>query len=162
MDIQADWHLIQKIFDAGIKSSKHCAIASVDRHGAPHVTPIGFIFLRDDRTAFYFEQYTRALPDNFAHNKAVCLMVVNSGLRFWFQSLLVGKFSSHPGVRLHGEVGDARPARPAELATLQERIGGARSLKGSKLIWSGLQTVRDIRITGVSAVRYPRMMAHLK
>lgn len=161
MNIDKDWPLIQDVFESGIRSSKHCAIASVDRHGRPHITPIGFIFLRDDRTAFYFEQYTKALPANFEHSKNVCLMTVNSGLSFWLRSLWRGRFLSYPGIRLHGEVGELREARPEELARLEARIGGARHLRGGKLIWSGLNNVRDIKLTSVDPVKYPRMMAHL-
>lgn len=158
IDLHQDWPVIKKTFEAGLRSSKHCAVASVDRLSRPHVTPIGFMFLRDDATAFYFEQHARTLPDNLAHNKQVCVLVVNSGLGFWLRSLVRGRFPAHPGVRLHGEVGELRPATPAELKALAARIGRARWLKGSRLIWSGLHTVRDIHFTGVAPVRYPRMM----
>ncbi|MGC4060888.1 MAG: pyridoxamine 5'-phosphate oxidase family protein [Aquabacterium sp.] len=161
MDIDTDWPLIRQVFEAGLRASRHCAIASVNAQGRPHVTPIGFIFLRDDKTAFYFEQYTRALPANFEHSRQVCLMTVNGGAGFWLRSLWRGRFLSYPGIRLYGEVGERRKANPQELATLAARIGGARHLRGSKLIWSDLAHVRDIRITGVEPVKYPRMMAHL-
>lgn len=88
-------------------------------------------------------------------------MAVHSGLGFWLRSLIQGRFVAHPGVRLYGEAGSPRPASAAELKALERRIGGARWFKGSRLIWSGLTTVRDIRITGVAPVRYPRMMEHL-
>lgn len=161
MDVKADWQRIKRVFDEGIKSSMHCAIASVDGDGSPHVTPIGFVFLREDGSLYYFEQYAKALPANIARNKNVCVMAVNGGRPFWLRALLVGKFAAHPGVRLHGQAGESRPARPDELDALRKRIGLARLLKGGKLIWSGLQTVRDVRITGVSPVVYPRMMEHL-
>jgi len=162
MNIDKDWQLIRRIFESGVGSSKHCAIASVDEQDRPHVTPIGFVFLRDDATAFYFEQYSKALPANFKHNRHVCLMAVNSSLAFWLRSLLRGKFLSHPGIRLHGEAGELRAATPSELAQLRERIGAARWLRGSALIWAGLATVRDIKIIGAEAVRYPQMMEHLR
>lgn len=48
MDLRTDWLAIKKVFEAGVRSSKHCAVASVDKQLRPHVTPIGFMFLRDD------------------------------------------------------------------------------------------------------------------
>jgi hypothetical protein len=157
-----DWKQVQDVFNAGIRSSKHCSIASVDKHGRPHVTPIGFVFLREDKTAFYFEQYTKTLPENYAHSKNICIMVINSGFYFWFRSLFRGKFRNYPGLRFYGEVGDLRQASSVELAQLEKRIGGAKNLKGAQLIWANLRTVRDIKITAVSPVRYPRMMEHLE
>ena len=57
MDMVKDWIKIKEVFDDCISSSKHAAIATVSPDGTPHVTPIGFIFLRDDCSAYYFEQY---------------------------------------------------------------------------------------------------------
>lgn len=162
MNIDTDWSSIRRIFESGIASSKHCSIASIDKDGRPHITPIGFIFLRPDQTAFYFEQYTTMLPANFAHCKQICLMTVNSGLRFWITSLLRGQFSSYPGIRLYGEAGQLRDAWPEEIAMLNTRIGKAKYLRGSKLIWTGLTKVRDVRLTSVEPVKYPSMMANLK
>ena len=161
MDLDKDWTLIRQVFEAGTKSSKHCSIGSVGKDGRPHITPIGFVFLREDKTAFYFEQYTKRLPANYEHNRSVCLMAVNSGLSFWVKSLYQGQFLSFPGIRLYGEVGELRNANSTELARLKSRIGPASYLKGSKLIWSGLTTVRDIKLDSAEAVRYPRMMEHL-
>lgn len=161
MNIDQDWPLIRDVFESGVNSSKHCAIASVDEHGRPHITPIGFIFLRDDKTGFYFEKYSKALPANFKHCKNVCLMSVNSSLAFWFRSLLMGRFKTYPGIRLYGEMGELRKALPEELARLEARIGVAKHLRGSRLIWSELNEVRDIRFTSVEPVQYPYMLEHL-
>lgn len=161
MDLKKDWLLIQSIVESGISSSKHCSIASVDVDGNPHVTPIGFVFLRNDGTAYYFEKYSKQLPINYATNRNVCLMAVNSSFVFWFKSLLKGRFESFPGVRLHGVVGDSRKATPAEIAGLKRRIGAAKFLSGAKQIWSDLETVRDISFHRAEPVMYPKMMQHL-
>ena len=145
----------------GISSSKHCSIASVDANGNPHVTPIGFVFLRNDGTGYYFEQYSKQLPQNYETNRNVCLMAVNSGFTFWFKSLLNGRFESFPGVRLHGIVDDIRKATPGEVAELKRRIGAVKFLSGARQIWSDLETVRDISFYGVEPVKYPKMMHHL-
>ena len=161
MDINKDWDGIESIFNECIRASKHAAIATVSETGVPTITPIGFTFLNSNKTAHYFEQYSESLPENLKHNQNVCLMVVNSGTLFWARSLLKGKFLSYPGLRLYGVAGDRRKASSDEIARLKARIGHAKYLKGSNLIWSGLETVRDIQIKSVRPIKYPKMMEHL-
>jgi len=161
MELKRDWQAIKSIVESAIASSKHCSIASVDAEGNPHVTPIGFVFLREDGTGYYFEQYSKRLPKNYESNRNICLMAVNSALPFWFRSLLKGRFEAFPGVRLYGKVGDTRKATAAEMLCLKKRIGPAKFLNGAQQIWSGLETVRDISFHGVEPVKYPKMMQHL-
>jgi general stress protein 26 len=108
VDLRDNWEQIKIAFESGIKSSLHCAIATVSADGTPHVTPIGFIFLREDHTAYYFEEYTQKIPQNIEHNPRVCLLLVNSGRWFWVTALYRGKFASLPGIRLIGVAGDRR------------------------------------------------------
>lgn len=161
MELNKDWQLIKSVMESAISSSKYCSIASVDADGNPHVTPIGFIFLGDDQSGYYFEQYSKKLPQNYESNRNVCVMAVNSALSFWFKSLLKGQFYSFPGVRLYGKVGNTRKASSMEIAALKRRIGPAKYLKGAQQIWSGLETVRDISFHAVEPVKYPKMMQHL-
>ena len=56
MDMMRNWDQIKITFDAAISSS-HCAVATIGSDGFPDITPIGFIFLRDDYSAFYFEEH---------------------------------------------------------------------------------------------------------
>lgn len=161
MELNKDWQLIKSVVESAISSSKHCSIASVDADGNPHITPIGFVFLRDDQSGYYFEQYSKRLPKNYESNRNVCVMAVNSALSFWFKSLLKGRFESFPGVRLYGKVGDVRKASSMEIAALKNRIGPAKYLNGAQQIWSGLETVRNISFHAVEPVKYPKMMQHL-
>lgn len=161
MDIIEHWGEVQEIFDSSIKSSKHAAIATVDTNGCPTITPIGFTFLNNNQTAYYFEQYSEVMPINLEKNKNVCLLLVNSSTFFWAKSLFTGKFASYPGIRLYGTAGETRQATPEELTRLKKRMGIASVLRGSKLIWAGLTTVRDVQITSVRPIKYPKMMEHL-
>ncbi|MFF2555192.1 pyridoxamine 5'-phosphate oxidase family protein [Nocardia sp. NPDC058058] len=160
-DLDEQWREIRAIVDRGRKSTGHFAIASVDADGMPNITPVGTVFLRDDRTAFYFDQYTTALAHNLDANPQVCLMAVNRGSLFWLRALLFGRFSSPPGVRLYGTVSAARPATAAELEQVRKRVRPALLLKGGKLLWSNFTNVRDISFTSARLVRYPVMMSHL-
>src|SRR5262245_52994856 len=122
MELKDNWRQIKTVFQSGIRSSMHCAIASVSPDGYPHATPIGFIFLRDDYTAYYFEEYTQRLRQNIEHNPRVCLMVVDSRGLLWLSALLKGRFASAPGLRLMGLAGERRLATEDEKAAYRARV----------------------------------------
>ena len=58
MEIGQHWKTIQAIFQECRGSSTHFAVATVSKDGSPQVTPIGALFLRDDQTGFYFDEFT--------------------------------------------------------------------------------------------------------
>jgi predicted pyridoxine 5'-phosphate oxidase superfamily flavin-nucleotide-binding protein len=161
VELAANWREIRGAFEAGIKTSRHCAIASVGADGYPHVTPIGFVFLRDDFSAYYFEEYTKKLRENVEHNPRVCLLLVNSGALFWLRSLYQGRFATAPGIRLRGLAGERRPAREEEKAAYRARVKSLRSFRGYDLIWRALGHVREIKLESCEPVSYPRMTDHL-
>jgi uncharacterized protein len=161
MDLETNWPQIKLAFDAAIKSSLHSAIATVGADGFPHVTPIGFVFLRDDYTAYYFEEYTKRIPENLAHNPRVCLLLVNSSSFFWLSSLFKGKFASSPGIRLMGTAGARRTATEQEKAAYRARVKPLRKLKGYDMIWRDLGHVRDVALERFEPVSYPQMTEHL-
>jgi hypothetical protein len=155
------WTTIRQIVVRAKESSLHCAIASVDPDGAPHITPVGTVFLRDDRTGFYFDQYTSALARNIDADPRVCLMAVDTGRVFWFRSLLTGRFIAPPAVRLFGSAGPLRAATQLELEQVRRSVRKTQWSKGGKMLWSDFSYVRDIAFNGFRPVRYPVMMAHL-
>ena len=162
MDIELHWESVRATFEEGMSSSKHCAIASVDEKGNPHITPIGFLFLESPTKAFYFEEYTVSIPSNIQNNKNLCLMVVNSGFMYWFKSLFKGQFVSPPGIRLYGTAGELRKATAQEKEKYLNKIKSSKNLKGNKLIWQGLENVREISLTSFKPITYPKMMNGLR
>ncbi|MDB4990378.1 MAG: pyridoxamine-5-phosphate oxidase-related FMN-binding protein [Myxococcaceae bacterium] len=157
MDLQDNWPPIKATFEAALKSSLHCAIGTVGSDGYPHITPIGFIFLREDQSAFYFEEYSQRIPQNLEHNPRVCLLLVNSRSWFWVTALFRGRFASPPGMRLRGVAGARRLATEAEKAAYRARVRSFRRLRGYDLIWRDLLHVRDIQLHSVEPVLYPKM-----
>ena len=155
--MQENWPQIRATFQSSIQSSLHCAIATTREDGYPHITPIGHIFLRDDQTAFYFEEHPRRLPQNLMHDRRVCLLFVNSTRWFWASSLFSGRFASAPGMRLLGVAGDRRAATDAEKSAYQQRVRAFKRLKGYALIWKDLSHVRDIKLEQCEPVLYPHM-----
>ncbi|GAC1377352.1 MAG: hypothetical protein NVS3B3_18380 [Aquirhabdus sp.] len=158
MNLKQHWSTIKSVVERGQASSIHCAIASVDSEGIPNVTPVGTVFLRDNQTGFYFDQYTNSLAKNLETNPNICLMTVNTRSSFWLKSFVIGRFISPPGVRLYGTVSALRPATQEELAKIGKRIKLTRWMKGSKLLWSDFTHVRDIHFTSFRPVTYPEMM----
>ncbi|WP_330180441.1 pyridoxamine 5'-phosphate oxidase family protein [Nocardia sp. NBC_01503] len=158
MTVDREWDQVREIVSRAKRSTGHFAIASVDRDGMPNVTPIGTVFLRDDRTGFYFDQYTSALASNLDANPRVCLSAVDSGSLFWFRSLLTGRFATPPGVRLYGTAGPRRLATAAELEQVRRRVRPMLLLKGGRLLWSDFTHVRELTFDSFRLVRYPVMM----
>ena len=155
------WRTIRDIVVRAKASSLHCAIASVDADGAPHITPVGTVFLRDDRTGFYFDQYTSALSRNIDADPRVCVMAVDTGRVFWLRSLISGRFIAPPAVRLYGTAGPLRAATQSELEQVRASVRKTQWSRGGKMLWSDFSHVRDIAFIGFRPVRYPVMMEHL-
>jgi hypothetical protein len=96
-------------------SSLHCAVASLDPDGSPHVTPIGSVLLSEPGRAVYFDAHNVALARNLDRDPHCAMLAVDSRKASWLRALLRGLFDKAPGVRLIGTVSPARPATSAEL-----------------------------------------------
>lgn len=152
MEIGDNWTTIRQVFDEAFKSCFHFAVASVNSDGSPHITPIGALFLREDHSGFYFEEFPSRLPQNLKHNKRICIMAVNADKIYWGKSLMEGKFSSPPGIRLMGTAGELREALPEEIELWQKKIGFAKAMEGYKIMWQDMHHVRDISIDSFESV----------
>jgi uncharacterized pyridoxamine 5'-phosphate oxidase family protein len=161
MNIDENWDMIKATLQAAMKSSHHLSFATVTEDGSPHVTPIGSLILRDDCTGYYFEEYTKQMPINLKYNQQISILAVNSGVWFWIKSIYSGKFSSHPGIRLHGIVGERRPATKGEIAAWQNRVKSVKKTKGYKLIWENLKHVRDIKFDSFEPITAGEMTKYL-
>ncbi len=161
MNLKHHWPEIQRVLKRGQASTIYCSIATISADGTPNVTPVGTVFLRGDCTGYYFDQYAAGLAANLDANPNICVMAVNAGRFFWFQSLFLGRFTSPPGVRLYGKALPKRQATPEEMAAIEARVRPSRWLKGSKLLWCNFTHVRDIEFTSFRPVSYPIMMEGL-
>lgn len=157
MDLITNWKDIKCLFKKSFKSSFHFALATVTENGEPHVTPIGSLILGEPGHGFYFERFTQQLPRNFASNKQICVLAVNSNRWFWLKSLLSGRFTTPPAVRLHGVVGDLRDATDTEIALWQNRVKRVSFSKGHAIMWRSMSMVRDIEFTRIEPVHIGEM-----
>jgi uncharacterized protein len=144
LEIEKNWETIRTVFEEAYKSCFHFAMATVNEDGSPHVTPIGALILRDDQTGFYFEENPKKMPGNLKQNPRVCILAVNADKTFWVNSLVQGKFTAPPAVRLLGRTGKPREATADEVAAWQEKIALAKGTKGYSLMWEKFGRVRDI------------------
>ena len=146
MELNAHWPKIMKVFE---KAMGNYAVATVTADGNPYITPIGSIFLRDDMTGFYFEQYPKNLVENLKANSRVAVLAVNFHKVFWLHSFLRGNYPAPPAVRLFGVAGERRRATSQELARFRNsfwvRIIRLMRLKGYGITWEPMHHVRDIR-----------------
>jgi len=157
MDLNSNWNEVNSLFKKSFKSSFHYAIASVNEKGEPHVTPIGSLILSKPGCGIYFEKFPQQMPKNFKNNQQVCVLAVNSSRWFWLKSLVGGKFSSPPAVRLHGVVGELRDATETEVKLWQKRVKSVRFSKGHALMWRDMCRVRDIKFNRIESVELGEM-----
>jgi len=152
MDIVENWKEVKDLFRASFRSSFHYAIATVNSNGEPHVTPIGSLILGKPGHGLYFEEFPRQLPANYKSNKHVCILAVNSSRWYWIKSLINGRFSSPPAVRLHGLVSEIREATEKEIVLWQNRVKHVSFSKGHAKMWANMKMVRDIKFTKIEPV----------
>lgn len=154
-----DWLKIRNVFADAQRAAMHCSVSTITSDGFPTSSPIGTLFLHEYKpTGFFFDRYCTSLKQNLPHSSKACIQAVNSSQSFWLKSLMSGKFSSYPGVRLYAEISELRPATEAELELVHRRIKLLRWTKGSRLIWSDFTHVRDFQAYSFKWVEYPKMM----
>ncbi len=147
------WDTMREIFKDAFNSSFHYAIATVNKDGTPHVTPVGSLMLGEDRKGFYFEGYVSGLSRNLQHNKRVCILAVNSGKWSLLKSFFRGRITSPPGVRLMGTASERREATEQEMEQFRRRFRLFRPFKGYDLVWGKLRYVREIHFDSYEPVR---------
>jgi hypothetical protein len=152
-----NWKEVKVVFKKSFKSSFHYSIATVTENGEPHVTPIGSLILGKPGHGIYFEEFTKQLPNNIKTNKQVCVLAVNSSKWFWVKSLVSGRFSSPPAVRLHGTVGNIREATKKEIKQWQNRVKSVSFSKGHAMMWANMKMVREIEFTNIEPVHMGKM-----
>ena len=149
-----NWERIRKLFKDTFRSSFYYSFATVDESGNPHVSPIGSLILRPDRTGYFFEHFPRMMPVNLEHNNKVCAMAVNMKKWPFLKFMLSGKVSEPIAVRIMGTVGEKRQSTPEEIDAFLSRVRIFRFFKGHRMLWSKLRYVRDIKFDSFEPVGF--------
>ena len=161
MEIKSNWKRIKKHFNRSFSSNFHVSIASVGKDNQPTVTPIGSLFLNNNRTGFYFEKYPDKLPYNAQNNPKVCILAVNSNTWFWLRSLFIGKFKTYPAIKLYGQLGNKRTATNIEIKRLNSRMKSTRGFKGNSYLWGKMEYVREISFSSAEKINLGKMTEEL-
>ena len=161
MEIGRHWKTIQELFRESQKSSMHFAVATVNQDGTPHITPIGALFLREDKTGFYFDELPVNMSKNIERNPRICILAVNSNITFWQKSLFTGGFATPPAVRLMGSAGEKREGTEEEIAMWRDHVKLAKGTKGHDLMWKDMRMVRDIYFDSFEPVLAGKMTQNL-
>lgn len=155
------WNDIKTLLTSKAFRISYYSVASVNEDGAPHIAPIGSLFLLDNRKGFYFENFPSNMPRNFQHNKNVCVMVVNDNKFLWIKSLLTGKISVPISLRLMGKVGEKRDSTEEERRKWQKIVKPLKWTRGYNLLWKNLKHVREIEFDSYVPVKAGIMTSDL-
>jgi hypothetical protein len=136
-------------------------MATVNEDGSPDVTPIGSLILREDTSGFFFDEFCGRSRENLDRDPRVCFLAVNAQRPFWLKSLIIGKFSAPPAVRLTGVVKELREATPEEIAAWQSRVNFARGTSGYKIMWNQMHLVREVHFDSFEPVDCGKMTSGL-
>ncbi len=158
---ESTWADVKGVMHRSARSTLHCAVASINEDGSPHVSPIGSVLLTDRGQGIYFDVFASGLSRNLERAPRLTVLAVDSSRWFWLRSLFGGAFIDHPGYRLSGTAGPRREATEAE----QERMAGLvrplRRLKGHALLWSNFGQVRDLSFNSAKPIHLGKMTAKL-
>lgn len=157
MEIDTHWNIVKKILKQSFSSSFHFSIATVDENNKPHITPIGSLIPGKPGHAIYFEEFTRQLQKNIKTNRHISVLAVNSSKWFWLKSLIKGRFSEPPALRLQGEAGELREATEVEVQLWHKRVNMLRFTKGHQIMWKKMGMVREVTFSKIDPVHIGSM-----
>lgn len=148
------WKHVKAHFRKCQKQNLHQVISTVDEKGLPQITPIGTVFLNDTMSGFYFEMYTKTLPQCAKTTKKISILGVNTGNFYWFKCLFKGKFYGPPAIKLYGELGRKRKATKNEMDRLNRRLGLGMKTKGYDVLWKDMTFIREFYIDSYKMVEF--------
>jgi hypothetical protein len=154
----ARWTALRRHFGRAFAAGYHFSIASVDRQGAPYVTPIGSVLLGELGHAYYFELFAAGLAERLRGDPRVSILAVDSGRTLWRMALVRARFPRPPAVRLSGHAShESRVPTPDEIARWRHKVRGSCWLPGHQLLWGRLDRVRDLHIERLSVMQLGSM-----
>lgn len=149
-----DWRIARDVVHHALSNGLHCAVASCNPDGKPHITPIGSVLLDDEPgTGIYFDVFNTRLRRNVEVNREVSILAVDSRKDLWLDALTGGVFTTPPAVQLDATVGARRAATPDETARFERYIRPAMSTPGGRAMWGNLAHVREFTVHAVDTVK---------
>lgn len=160
-DLIQNWPMIKSHFRHTLQSSQFYTFATVNPDGSPHMAPYASLVLNDDCTGYYSDAFPNQMSRNLKADPRVCIVAVRMGFGLWFKAIFRGRFSGWPGIRLYGTVGPSRKGTAEEIDRWRSRMKRFKRMKGYKLLWADISTVRDIQFQQFEPVHLGPMTRHL-
>lgn len=132
--------------------------AAVLEDGEIRLFPIGSLRVGPRGDARYFEIFARPVPEG----APITFLAVDVNPLFWLASLLRGRFTHPPALRLRGTLGPRRQSTEDERQGWLRRVGWLIKTRGGQRLWSRPDRVRELSLHRVEPVRVSSMTRHLK
>lgn len=159
-EITDNWETLRRDFLHCQKTSSGLVqIASVSKNGLPNLTPIGSLFLRGNKSAFFCNRFPSNLNKNIRTDNRICVIAMNTSKLFWLKSLFRGCFSSCPGIKLFGRLQEKRTIHPKEKEQWERAVKPFRRLKGYDLLWKDMTHASDIEFEAYEYLNTGKMTA---
>lgn len=134
------------------KRALFCTVAVLDE-GRIRLFPIGSVRIHEDGCCTYFELFAKPVQSG----AEIAMLAVDVSPWFWLTSLLRGRFSHPPALRLEGVVGQRRECTEQERQGWFRRVGWLLKTKGGRLLWQHPSRIREVRLQSARPVRVGRM-----
>jgi uncharacterized protein len=144
-DLIRNWPKIVDHFEKSRQSSRFFTFATINPDGTPHMAPYASLVLKDDCTGYYSDVFPNRMSRNLKADPRICISSVRMGFGLWLKALFTGRFDGWPGIRLYGKVEPSRKATAEEIDGWRHRVKQYKWMKGYKLLWADVRTVRDVR-----------------
>jgi hypothetical protein len=153
--LATQWPVVRAVWG----SSMFGAFASVGADGAPHVTPIGSVYLHPtEPRGYYHPIFSTRLRKNLQERACFELLFVDGRATRWLTALIRGRFNGPLAVRLSGHaVGSRRAATEEEAERWQRRVRAVRWTRGYDLLWKDVRFVQEIAFDAAVPVRFGAM-----
>lgn len=142
---------------AFVRGKLFCTAAIAEEEGV-RLFPIGSLRVANDGSGSYFEIFAKPAREG----DSITFLAVDSNPLFWLVSLLQGRFSHPPALRLRGRLGVRRDPTLWEVERWHKVVGLLLKTRGGAALWSKPGKVREVQFTSAEPVRLGKMTQHLR
>jgi len=161
-----EWNNILKFFANSTHPTSspiipYCAFATVNEDGSPRIAPYTSMILGESKQGFYFDELSLQTTTNLERDQRLCVLIVQNNKWFWIKTVIFGRFTHPPGIRLIGTVGKKREATKQEIDAFKRPLKSLKLFKGYEPIWGFMKHGREIYFDAFETVKCGPM-AYLK
>ncbi len=153
-----EWNNIRKFYGdcthpASSPVIPYCALATVNEDGSPRIAPYTSLILGENEQGFYFDELSQQTSSNLERDQRVCILIVKNNILFWIKTVILGRFTHSPGIRLMGIVGNKRKATEQEINAFKGPLKPFKLFKGYEPIWGIMRHGREIYFDSFEIVK---------